>query len=287
MARLAIKKNVLRDLAIRSKNKCAFPGCDHPILNSEGDYIAELCHIEAAEPGSPRFNPHQSDEDRRSYDNLLFLCHRHHKETDDEVLYPVSRLKEIKHTHECLPAVVFDHELLLKRIEDVFAEQTKLVEILQSQTDKIENLPNYAIHTSWMRDAWTPKQGRFYEWYDSDGSGFKFLMRDGWLHIEQTLKDGAVAYYEVNEEGSVRQSHMPHPINEYRVEIPQSLILRKEQVPSNLGDRAIRTILKWSAGDVVEHYRGGLLVGVDCHARCVINQNERKIVVLEPKNTYS
>ena len=287
MARLRIKPNVLRDLAIRSKNKCAFPDCDHPLLDSEGNYVAELCHIEAAEPRGPRFNLHQSDEDRRSSDNLLFLCHRHHKETDDETLYPVSRLQDIKHAHERLPQVVFDHELLLKRIEDVLSEQKKLEEILQSQTGKLENLPNYAIHTSWMRDAWTPTQGRFYEWYDNDGSGFKFVMRDGWLHIEQTLKDGAVAYYEVNEEGSVRQSHMPYPMNEYRVEIPQSLILRKEQVPSDLGDRAIRTILKWSAGDVVEHYRGGLLVRVDCHARCVVNQDERKIVILEPKNISS
>ena len=55
MARLAISKDVLRDLAIRSKNKCAFPGCDHPILNSEGEYIAELCAL--AEFGGGEFTP--------------------------------------------------------------------------------------------------------------------------------------------------------------------------------------------------------------------------------------
>lgn len=285
MARLTIKKDVLRNLSIRSKNKCAFPGCDHPILNLDGDYIAELCHIEAAEPGGPRYNPQQSDEERRSYDNLLFLCHRHHKETDDEALYPVTRMKKIKFEHESLPEVVFDHELLLKRIESVFNEQRKLTEFLQSQHSKTEGLSNYAIQTSWMRDVWTPDQGRFYEVYDSEGSGVKLMMRDGWLHIEQTLKDGAVAYYEVNEEGSVRQSHLPYPINKYSVVIPQSIILRKELISSTMGDRAVRTILKWSMGDVVEHYRDNLLVGVNCNARVNINQQERKIIILEPKKT--
>jgi len=283
MARLAIKKNVLRDLAIRSKNKCAFPGCDHPILNSNDEYIAELCHIEAAEPEGPRYNPQQSDEDRRAYENLLFLCHKHHKETDDEARCPVSCLREIKNSHECLPEVVFNHELLLEKIEDVYSEQIKLAEFLRDQTGLIGDLPNYPINTPWMCDSWTPNQGRFYKWHSSDGTGFNFMMREGWLHIEQTLKDGTVAYYEVNEEGSVRQSHMPYPINEYQVEIPQAIVLRKEQVPSTLGDRAIRTILKWSAGEVVEHYLGDQLVGVDCRARCVTNQKERKIIVLEPK----
>jgi hypothetical protein len=284
MTRLAIQMNVLRDLAIRSKNKCAFPDCDHPILNAEGVYIAELCHIEAAEPGGPRFNSLQSDEERRSYNNLLFLCHKHHKETDDEVRYPVSRMREIKQAHECLPDVVFNSALLLAQIEKVLTEQTRLAEILQSQASRIDSLSNFSIQTSWVFDAWTPEQGRFYEWRNSDGNGFKFMMRDGWLHIEQILQDGAVAYYEVNEDGDVRQSQMPYPINEYKVVIPPAMILRKEQISSNLGNRAIRTILKWSAGDVIEHYQDDLLIGVDCHARCVVSQKERKIIVLETKN---
>jgi hypothetical protein len=53
---------------------------------------------------------------------------------------------------------------------------------------------------------------------------------------EQTLKDGAVAYYEINEAGSIRNSKMPYPINEYCVAIPASLVLSKEQVPSKLGE---------------------------------------------------
>lgn len=130
MPRLAISKLVLRNLAIRSKNKCAFPGCDHPILNGKNDYVAELCHIEAAEPGGPRYNASSDDEVRRSYDNLLFLFHQHHKETDNEAKFSVERLRQIKSKHESLPAVVFNHELLLQRIDAVAHAQERTIALL-------------------------------------------------------------------------------------------------------------------------------------------------------------
>jgi hypothetical protein len=97
MTRRAIEKNVLRNLGIRSKNKCAFPGCDHPVLNANDEYIAELCHIEAAEPGGERYNPQHSDDDRRAYENLLFLCHAHHVELAERISdsRPVFRTTDI------------------------------------------------------------------------------------------------------------------------------------------------------------------------------------------------
>lgn len=80
-----------------SGNECAYPDCNHPIFNDEGLYIAHLCHIHAAEKGGQRFNEDQTDEERRSPNNLLFLCHRHHKETD---LMTADELRIIKKEHE-------------------------------------------------------------------------------------------------------------------------------------------------------------------------------------------
>jgi hypothetical protein len=280
MARSAIPKTVLRDLSIASKNKCAFPGCDHPILNPVGDYIAELCHIEAAEAGGPRFNPGQSDEDRVSRDNLLFLCHAHHKETDNESVYTVARLRKIKLDHESLPAVVFNSELLLREVEKVLAKQEELAQFLVKGGAVFHESENYAVRGPLVEDAWVPDAGRFYRFSFPNGSAFKFMMKDGWMHIEQTLVDGSVAYYEVNEKGNVRESKLPHPLAEYTVEIPLSMILRQEMIPSSVGDRAIKTSLKWSAGSVVQHYHGDTLVGLDCHARCVIKNVERRIEIL-------
>jgi hypothetical protein len=87
----------LRHLFVLSGNECAYPECNHPIFNDDGLYIAQLCHIHAAEKGGQRFNQNQTDEERRSSDNLLFMCHRHHKETDHMT---ADELKKIKIEHE-------------------------------------------------------------------------------------------------------------------------------------------------------------------------------------------
>lgn len=87
----------LKHLYVLSGNECAFPECNHPIFNDEGLYIAQLCHIHAAEKGGQRYNENQTDEERRSPDNLLFMCHRHHKETDHMTS---GELRQIKKVHE-------------------------------------------------------------------------------------------------------------------------------------------------------------------------------------------
>jgi hypothetical protein len=100
MGRKAPRADTLKRLYALSGNECAFPGCIHPIFNDSGLYIAELCHIEAANANGERYNTRQTDHHRNSADNLLFLCHRHHKETDDVIEYTVERLKQIKIDHE-------------------------------------------------------------------------------------------------------------------------------------------------------------------------------------------
>lgn len=280
MSRLAIKKEALRDLAIRSKNQCAFPGCDHLVLNTDGVYVAELCHIEAASPGGQRYNPHQTDEDRRSVSNLLFLCHQHHKITDDELEYSVSMLQNMKRKHEALPEVVFNSELLLQRLNEVLNEQHVIRNILQNNPEKPFNTGSYKIVGPELQEAWTPEVGRFYNTSTGPNTWFKYMMRDGWLHVEQRLEDGAIAYYEVDEEGNVRNSRMPYPLSEYRIVIPESLVLNRSRISSSLGTHAIETTLKWSKGIVVEHFNGDILVGFNSHKGCSINQKSRIITIL-------
>ena len=100
MARLAPKLDVLRALFSRSGNCCAFPGCSQRLINSKNQFIGQLCHIEAALPGGERFNPSQTDDERRAYDNLLLFCYPHHIETNDVSEFTVVVLKSIKRTHE-------------------------------------------------------------------------------------------------------------------------------------------------------------------------------------------
>ncbi len=100
MSRLAPKFDVLRALFARSGNRCAFPGCTAPLINDRNQFIAQVCHIEAAEPGGERYSSTQTDEERRCYANLLLLCYPHHVETDDVTQYSAQRLRQMKAAHE-------------------------------------------------------------------------------------------------------------------------------------------------------------------------------------------
>ena len=100
MARKSPSARSLKLLYVRSGNECAFPDCEHPIFNDKGLYIAQLCHIKGTKKGGQRYDADQTDEERRSPENLLFMCHRHHKETDNEEEYSVDKLTEIKNNHE-------------------------------------------------------------------------------------------------------------------------------------------------------------------------------------------
>lgn len=100
MSRLNPKSTTLRTLFLRSGNQCAFPECDVELINSYGQYVGNVCHIEAAENGGERYNKLQTDEERRDYNNLILLCANHHKVTDDVDMYPVQKLHSMKIAHE-------------------------------------------------------------------------------------------------------------------------------------------------------------------------------------------
>lgn len=98
--RLTPKKETLRELYLKSGNQCAFPGCNNLMMNYNGDFTGQICHIEAAEPGGERFNPDQTNEERRSLENLVLLCYQHHVHTNHVEKYTVEVLKKIKKDHE-------------------------------------------------------------------------------------------------------------------------------------------------------------------------------------------
>ena len=100
MARIAPTRETLIALFAKSGNVCAFPGCTHELVTLRNIFVGQICHIEAANPGGQRFNLNSTDEQRRSFENLLLLCYRHHKETDNIDAFDVSALYALKHKHE-------------------------------------------------------------------------------------------------------------------------------------------------------------------------------------------
>lgn len=99
MTRLSPTRNIIRKLFANSGNQCAFPGCDHILIDDE-DFVGQICHIEAANEGGERYNEDQSDEERRGYGNLVLFCYKHHIKTNNVDEFTVEKLKRIKDEHE-------------------------------------------------------------------------------------------------------------------------------------------------------------------------------------------
>lgn len=69
------------------------PGIEHTTLVTVGD----AAHITAASPAGPRFNPELTSEQRRSYDNGIWLCVNHARIVDqDDSFYTVDLLRSWK-----------------------------------------------------------------------------------------------------------------------------------------------------------------------------------------------
>jgi len=102
---------VVKRLFAHSGNRCAFPKCQSALV--QGDtLIGEICHIKAASPNGPRYEPQQTADQRHGYDNLLVLCANHHKIIDDDPeAYTVERLTKMKAEHESRSATLSDEEV--------------------------------------------------------------------------------------------------------------------------------------------------------------------------------
>lgn len=98
--RLTPEKETLRELYLKSGNLCMFPECSERMINKDGVFIGQVCHIEAAEDGGERFNASQTNEERRHFSNLMLMCYPHHTISNDVKVYTVEKLKDFKAAHE-------------------------------------------------------------------------------------------------------------------------------------------------------------------------------------------
>lgn len=145
MARIAPTRETLNALFAKSGNVCAFPGCTHELVTSRNIFVGQVCHIEAANPGGQRFNPNSTDEQRRSFENLLLLCYRHHKETDDFGTFDVNALRAIKCQHESIhgekPFKI--NESFLHRLEAEMQVYWNEIEVANAKKNHIA--PDFAV----------------------------------------------------------------------------------------------------------------------------------------------
>lgn len=96
-------KSALFEMA---QGTCYFPDCETPTIvfvkPEQPSVNVHIAHIEGAEPGSARYNVTMTNEERRSFSNLLLLCVPHHDLVDhkEPEQYAVEMLRQWKTSRE-------------------------------------------------------------------------------------------------------------------------------------------------------------------------------------------
>lgn len=100
----APREKTVRELFAMSMNRCAFPGCDVAMADpATKTIVGEICHINAASEGGPRYDPTQGDNERHAHGNLILMCSMHHK-----IIDAIENLREFSAEH--LRALTRKHE---------------------------------------------------------------------------------------------------------------------------------------------------------------------------------
>lgn len=94
-------ERTIKKLFALSRNRCAYPNCETPIVHETGAITGDVCHIKAASLGGPRFDPGQTDAERHAFENLVLMCKVHHQVVDSNpVRFTVDLLKDMKAMRE-------------------------------------------------------------------------------------------------------------------------------------------------------------------------------------------
>lgn len=99
---MAISERTRKILWVKAGGRCSLCRVQVATEGTDADdpsVFGEEAHIIGRSPGGPRAGDYTGDID--SYDNLILLCSKCHKQVDDQVnTYTVDRLRKIKRDHE-------------------------------------------------------------------------------------------------------------------------------------------------------------------------------------------
>jgi hypothetical protein len=188
------KPSTVRRLDTLSGNECSEPNCNKKLIAEDGiSIVSKICHIAAASKEGPRFDKTMTDDDRRSFDNLILLCDEHHVIIDNKVnekKYPVTLLKTWKAEHEkkiiellSSKNLLSQHPLALNKVINLIGlkmdEVLDLPEAINAPNPDEKILYNNIIRYESIIREFAPYQGKLnkiYEEIEKEGSTKKALV---------------------------------------------------------------------------------------------------------------
>lgn len=155
MSRISPTPATVKNLFALSGNQCAFPGCSSPIVDSNKKIIGQICHIEAANEGGERYNPNQTDEERRSFENLILLCANHHIVTNDTEVYSVEALKMMKNNHESEFAYDTQQSVDEETIDKLISKHSHSLYFSPNNTGSGTQIVSYGLNYMEVKDLFS------------------------------------------------------------------------------------------------------------------------------------
>lgn len=188
------KPSTVRRLDTLSGNECSEPNCNKKLIAEDGiSIVSKICHIAAASKEGPRFDETMTDDERRSFDNLILLCDEHHVIIDNKVnekKYPVTLLKTWKAEHEkkiiellSSKNLLSQHPLALNKVINLIGlkmdEVLDLPDAINAPNPDEKILYNNIIRYESIIREFAPYQGKLnkiYEEIEKEGSTKKALV---------------------------------------------------------------------------------------------------------------
>ena len=196
-------------------------------MTDDDNVFGELCHIEAASEGGPRYNANQSPDERISFENLIVMCTYHHKLVDkNKESFTVERLKKMKSDHEknrkpidvsdnllekAIKSVEQQYEQLDAGVKSVKEETKEIVKITRENNAILKDLQNAMSSSSSEQNSLTNSD----EYQIYKGNGFTISWPNSW-----TIFDSNISQEELEEtyfHGKMKlETSNPKPIIQIR-----------------------------------------------------------------------
>ena len=184
-------QRTIKKLFALSCNQCAMPDCYNSLVaRDEKTIIAKICHIEAASSDGPRYNSKMTDDQRRSFDNLILLCDECHSIIDNkenESKYTVLILKEWKRNHEnkCRQGKIFNNPTLLNQAINAISA-INLDDELENESSASFNIEEKIKHNSVKKYKYIIEE--YSKYYGKLNSLYSELEAQGSFKKEKLLR---------------------------------------------------------------------------------------------------
>jgi hypothetical protein len=254
----AYKPNDVKKLFALSGNECSCPSCTNKIVaRDDKSIVGKICHIEAASSDGPRYNSKQTNDERRSYDNLILLCDECHTIIDNkknERVYSVELLKEWKKKHICkqsvsrLSQIPNSLKLIVEKIVANYDDLSNVGENLTVYNPEEKISYNAIIRNKFIIDEYNAYTSSLHKLYDE-------------LEVQGSLKKMLVLT-------SIRNQYLKLK-GMYLANSSKPLDLIRENA-DNIFDDIVEFIIAQTKNDSPEMYIAAYILTVDAFVECKI-----------------